>query len=91
MRLIDADALISKMVERKHPGSSGEDNSKERYRYMQWLADYWAIEEAPTIDLVRCADCKYSGAWFGHTMKCKRFHQLFDESFYCAFGEWVED
>ena len=49
------------------------------------------IEEAPTTEIVYYGDCKYSGAWFGHTMKCKRFHQLFDESFYCAFGEWVEE
>lgn len=49
MRLIDADALIKTMVERKRP-ENGVDSSKERYRYMQWLADYWAIKEAPTIE-----------------------------------------
>lgn len=48
MRLIDADALIEIMVERKRP-EDGADSSKERYRYIQWLADYWAVKNAPTI------------------------------------------
>lgn len=48
MRPIDADVLIEKMVERKRP-EDGADWSKERYRYIQWLADYWAVKDAPTI------------------------------------------
>lgn len=27
----------------------GEDKSKERYRYMQWLADYNALKEVPSV------------------------------------------
>ena len=27
----------------------GEDSSKERYRYLQWLADYNAIKEVPSV------------------------------------------
>lgn len=49
------------------------------------------IEEAPTTEIVYCGDCKYSGAWFGHTMKCKRFNVLIDEKFFCAMGEWREE
>ena len=49
------------------------------------------IEEAPTVEIVYCGDCKYSGAWFGHTMKCKRFNVLIDEKFFCAMGEWREE
>lgn len=48
MRPIDADVLIETMVERKRP-EDGADWSKERYRYIQWLADYWAVKDAPTI------------------------------------------
>lgn len=81
MRLIDADALGYEVLE-EYGADGGSDDVK---------VIYGMIINAPTIDIVRCADCKYSGAWFGHTMKCKRFHQLFDESFYCAFGEWVEE
>lgn len=84
MRLIDADALGYEVLEEY--GADGGSNDVN--------VIYGMIINAPTVDaveVVRCADCKYSGAWFGHTMKCKKFHQLFDESFYCAFGEWVED
>ena len=61
MRLIDADKLLEVIVKRKRP-ENGADCSKERYRYMQWLADYWAIKDAPTIDaveVVRCRECKW--------------------------------
>ena len=50
-RLIDADGLLEIMEERKKP-EFGADGSKDRYRYMQWLADYQAIKSAPTIDAV---------------------------------------
>ena len=69
MRLIDADALIKKMVERKRP-MVGEDASKDRFRYVQWLADYYAIKEAPTVQqepLVQVSEVTYSdrkrGEW----------------------------
>ena len=47
-RLVDADALKELMLERKQP-LVGADNSKDRYRYMQWLADFNAIKDAKTI------------------------------------------
>ena len=47
-RLVDADALMELMLERKQP-LLGADNSKERYRYMQWLADFNAIRDVKTI------------------------------------------
>ena len=47
-RLVDADALIELMLERKRP-LVGADSSKDRYRYIQWLADYNAIREAKVI------------------------------------------
>lgn len=47
-RLVDAGALIGSMLERKQP-LLGADNSKDRYRYMQWLADFNAIRDAKTI------------------------------------------
>ena len=47
-RLGDLDALIELMLERKQP-LVGVDSSKDRYRYMQWLADYYAIKDAKTI------------------------------------------
>lgn len=47
-RLGDLDALIELMLERKKP-LLGADSSKDRYRYMQWLADFNAIKDAKTI------------------------------------------
>ena len=47
-RLVDADALTRLMLERKQP-LVGADSSKDRYRYIQWLADYNAIREAKVI------------------------------------------
>lgn len=47
-RLIDADALKELMLERKQP-LVGADNSKDRYRYMQWLADFNAIKDVKTV------------------------------------------
>lgn len=88
MRLIDADALKDLLKEYCVDG----DSIVQTWYCTMGIDD--CIDNAPTVDaipIVRCADCKYSGAWFGHTMKCKKFHQLFDESFYCTFGEWVEE
>lgn len=75
MRLIDADILP------RHGNRGG-------------LVHWKDIEDAPTVDgveVIRCAECKRSGTWFGHTMKCKRWNQLVDMSFYCGDGELVED
>lgn len=39
----------------------GEDGSKERYRYLQWVADNQAIRETPSAqpEIIRCKDCKH--------------------------------
>lgn len=47
-RLVDADALMELVLERKQP-LVGADNSKDRYRYIQWLADFNAISDAKII------------------------------------------
>lgn len=47
-RLGDLDALTRLMLERKQP-LVGADSSKDRYRYMQWLADFNAIRDAKTV------------------------------------------
>ena len=49
-RYIDADALQEIMLERKQP-SDGADDTKERWRYVQWLVDYNSIADAPTVDV----------------------------------------
>lgn len=47
-RLGDLDALTRLMLEHKRP-LVGADSSKDRYRYMQWLADFNAIKDAKTV------------------------------------------
>lgn len=47
-RLGDLDALTRLMLERKQP-LVGADSSKDRYRYMQWLADFNAIKDVKTV------------------------------------------
>lgn len=49
-RLIDSDALMETFRERKRPTlSDGEDGSKERVRYIDFISTLQAIKDAPTI------------------------------------------
>lgn len=49
-RLIDADALMETFRERKRPTlSDGEDGSKERVRYINFISTLQAIKDAPAI------------------------------------------
>lgn len=91
MRLIDADALLEKIDTERDilvkDGRLGTEHVVVRY-----VRNF--IEDAPTVDaveVIRCAECKRAGTWFGRTMKCKRWNQLVDMSFYCGDGELVED
>lgn len=47
MDLISRQAAIERMTYSKPV--IGEDKSKERYRYMQWMADYNALKEVPSV------------------------------------------
>ena len=92
--LISRDDLLEVIVKRKRP-ESGADCSKERYRYMQWLADYWAIKDAPTIDaveVVRCKECKH---WDNKddAQRCSYAHNGLHwakPDDYCSYGERSE-
>lgn len=46
-RLIDENDLNEMM--KRHRPICGEDGSKDRYSYMEWLGIYHAIKELPTI------------------------------------------
>lgn len=94
MRLIDADALIKIMSERKRP-ENGEDSTKARFRYIQWLTDYWAIADAPTVDavkVVKCKDCRHRDP---ENKKCDCGHDIMwqlprEDVWFCADGEVKE-
>lgn len=58
---IKREPLLEQMLERKRP-LDGEDNSKARWRYIQWLTDYNSIMDAPAEDVtrvIRCKDCMW--------------------------------
>lgn len=48
------------------------------------------IEDADCIDLVMCGDCKHASCWTGRKMKCKKFGQILDQKFFCAYGEEID-
>ena len=58
MRLIDADELRQRFIKRIQP-LIGKDNSNERHEYMSWLRSVHLLDDMPTVDIVRCKDCKY--------------------------------
>lgn len=69
MRLIDADELRQRFIKRIQP-LVGKDNSNERHEYMSWLRSVHLLDDMPTVDIVRCKDCKYfsqNDRW------CKRY------------------
>lgn len=49
-KLIDKNKALEKLTYREP--LFGEDNTKERYRYMQWMADMNAIEELKPIEAI---------------------------------------
>lgn len=51
---IDADAVIDEMSEKHRPNFHEDLKS-----YHMWIMWYWALKNAPTIDIVRCKECKY--------------------------------
>ena len=55
-KYIDADALIEAMGEEPYVWTDSAEEIAERN---QWLTDMGIIESAPSIDIVRCAECKY--------------------------------
>lgn len=69
MRLIDADELRQRFIKRIQP-LIGKDNSNERHEYMSWLRSVHLLDDMPTVEIVRCTDCKY-------------LHQLPDGQIYC--------
>lgn len=57
--LISRNAALVKLSY-TNPGA-GKDNSKERYRYLQWIADRNAIRETPSaqLEIIKCKDCDW--------------------------------
>ena len=73
-RYIDADALIAEMSEKHRPNFHEDLKS-----YHMWIMWYWKLKDAPSIDIVRCKECKHREEY-----PCKVYH---DDDWFCADGE----
>lgn len=88
-RYIDADALIAKM-----PTVMDMQDTYLPIHFKEWL-----IDTAPSIDVVRCKECKF---WIGHISDDDGFDEGLDEcrwrdseapdaDDFCSFGERKND
>lgn len=46
-----------------------------------------AIDTAPSIDIVRCRECKYSGVRNDADVECKRHKLIMRLNNFCSYGE----
>ena len=79
MRLIDADALIESI---KNTADLGGWIGETLYQIKQVAVKY--IDSAPSIDIVRCKDCKYKDEIVNWCYKNDRSVNPDD---YCSYGE----
>jgi len=88
MRLIDADKL-------KYYGNHIGDEYEDRFHDFQYV-DRDQIDKAPSIDIVRCGECRY--AHMTYDGQCKYCDQItdddgnvievyYDGSHFCSYGE----
>ena len=100
VRLIDANALISKMVNEPVKAVDGVDFDTEWFTRIADTAVQFIdmVEDAPTVDavtVVRCKDCKHLLVINGNELyaTCRKSVMQFDSfgvdtrEFYCAYGE----
>ena len=77
-RYIDADAYVekAKYEAQAMPKECG-------------FADYteWLIDKTPSIDIVRCRECKYSGVRNDADVECKRHKLIMRLKDFCSYGE----
>ena len=81
MRLIDADAL-------KYYGNHIGDEYEDRFHDFQYV-DRDQIDKAPTIDIVRCRECKWGKPYSDKQLKCDALGLggLKFPDDYCSYGE----
>ena len=87
MRLIDADALKKDLSE-----------NYTFYGFRQLMNDFYeALDSAPSIDIVRCKECRYwtnDGMQFDNNLviaPCKQWLQYTRMNGYCHNGERKEN
>lgn len=83
-RYIDAVAL-------KYYGNHIGDEYEDRFHDAQWVYRS-QIDDAPSIDIVRCRECKYAHMTYGGECKyCDKWSLedslYLDGDFFCSYGE----
>ena len=79
-RYIDADVLTKEIKQ-----DIADEGLTERYVF-------YRINEAPSIDIVRCGECRRVREDGGHAncggyLYCRKWKTLVDEDGYCSWGE----
>ena len=89
-RWIDADALHDALKAKQLWVVRCGDKHNEGYTYDQV---HFAIDDAPSIDIVRCKECKYSSDDGTYGCMCDHFnglddvyHRMYADDF-CSYGE----
>lgn len=81
-RWIDADAIEDK----------AKQYSLGYYEEDEWAVPFKEITSAPSIDIVRCGECRRVREDGGHAncngyLYCRKWKTLVDEDGYCSWGE----
>ena len=94
MKLIDADAL-------KKEAYSSDEWDRRTQQFDLPVVDIYTIDEAPTIDIVRCEECKYwddrrNDAWWSEEGACYLTSRLGYATYrnhddFCSRGERKDD
>ena len=82
-RYIDADAIKDK---------AWKAESEACFYALEDVVSVTDIDEAPSIDLIRCAECRKVREDGGHAncngyLYCRKWKTLVDEDGYCSWGE----
>lgn len=67
-----------------------EDNAKEYslgyYESDEWATPLIALDEAPSIEIIRCRECKYWVSDGGALMLCDRREGSVKDDDFCSYG-----
>lgn len=89
-RYIDADALHDALKAKQKWVVRCGDKHNEGYTYDQV---HFAIDEAPSIDIVRCQECRYRNerCGMGEHRWCERLNMSTAPDDFCSYGERARD
>ena len=98
-RYIDADKLMMHLADYQYsiPYGCIDESAEDMGAYMAVGECLKAIEEAPTIDIVRCSECRYCkkkhGTFKGEPIifyRCEENNRDVENDDFCSMGERSE-